>query len=92
MEEWELVCANHLQTTLEKSLESGPMKKPKIELKLESLMAEINKIKNPIISEGRKPTSEEEAEIQELRDHIKNLEEMRRIIQEAQLKSEKDNR
>ena len=68
------------------------MKKPKIELKLESLVAEINKIKNLFISEGRDPTSEEEAEIRELRDHIRNLEEMKKIIHEAKLKSEKYNR
>jgi len=68
------------------------VKKPKIDLKLESLMAEINRIKNPIISEGRELWPEEEAEIRELRSHIKNLEEMKRIIQEAKLKSEKDNR
>ena len=64
------------------------MKKPRLELKLESLMAEINEIKNPIISAGREPWPEEEAEIQALREHIKNLEEIREDL----LKSEKDNR
>ena len=64
------------------------MKKSRLELKLESLMAEINKIKNPIISAGRDPWPEETAEIEELRSHIRNLEEIKRDL----LKSQKDNR
>lgn len=63
-----------------------------MELKLESLVVDINKIKNRFISEGRNPTNEEKAEILELRDHIRNLEEMKKIIREAQLKSEEYNR
>ena len=62
--------------------------KPKIEVKLQSFMAEINRIKNAFIFEGRKPTPKEEQEIEELRGYIKNLEEIKRI----ELKSEKDNR
>lgn len=54
-------------------------KKPKIEAKLESFMAGINKIKNSIISEGRSATRGEETEIQALRGHIKNLEEIKKV-------------
>ena len=64
------------------------MKKPKIEIQLESLVAEINRIKNVFISEGREATDAETAEIEELRNHIRNLEEIKRDL----LKSEKDNR
>lgn len=54
-------------------------KKPKIEAKLESFMADINKIKNRVISEGRKLTDQEEQEIQALRGYIKNLEEIKKV-------------
>ena len=64
------------------------MKKVDMEAKLESLVAEINKIKNSVISAGRDPWPEETAEIEELRSHIRNLEEIKRDL----LKSEKDNR
>ncbi|GAG39363.1 unnamed protein product, partial [marine sediment metagenome] len=53
------------------------MKKTDMETKLESLVAEINKIKNAFISEGREATDAETAEIEELRNHIRNLEEIR---------------
>ena len=54
-------------------------KKPRIESKLETFMADINRIKNAIISEGRKLTDQEEQEIQTLREHIKNLEEIKKV-------------
>ena len=62
--------------------------KPKIEVKLQSFMAEINRIKNRVISEGRNPTDTETAEIEELRGYIKNLEEIKRV----ELNAKKDNR
>ena len=62
--------------------------KPKIEVKLESFMAEINRIKNPFISAGQKIPDDVKQEIEELRGYIKNLEEIRRV----ELNAKKDNR
>ena len=62
--------------------------KPSIDAKLQSFMAEINRIKNPFISAGQKIPDDVKQEIEELRGYIKNLEEIKRI----ELKSKKDNR
>ena len=62
--------------------------KPRVEVKLQSFMADINRIKNRVISEGRNPTDTETAEIEELRGYIKNLEKIKRI----ELNAKKDNR
>ncbi len=56
------------------------MKKSKVELKLESTMAELSKLKNAIISEGREPTDLEKTEIEKLRDRLRNLEEIKKDL------------
>ena len=57
-----------------------------IEAKEKAILEELKKIKNPIISGDREPTEEEEQEIQTLREHLKNYEEIKRVF----LQPEKD--
>lgn len=83
---------NHYKSTYHKREVVVALKnhreKPRIKVKLETFMSEINRIKKPFILADQKIPDDAKQEIEVLRGYIQNLEKIKRVY----LHPEKENR